>query len=598
MGYRFIALLNDRDPIRVEAALRDLDLRIAYASPTLKLFTSKDTPLAFLPDDTIVIGDLFLRDGTPFDRGRALPAMTSNEQTLRYILEHYWGEYVLLQPSSKDRMTNFMRDPSGGMPCIFMLVDGAGFVTSDISLASQLGLYDRRVDWNSIAYFLAYPHLKSLRTGLEQIQELLPGCTLSWNGGTGTVRVEWSPWDLVSREHRHHDPQQAASDVRYAVETSVEALASREHSIMLELSGGLDSSIVGSCLRKSSARVHCCTLLTPVPGADEREYAALVAENLGGALRADPLRFEDARIDFPPTADSVAPRCWALQHATDEVKQSVGNLLGVTSYFNGGGGDAVFCYLSTAAPSADAFLECGAWAAASAVKDLARLHHCTIWKAAKLTAKKLLRSSGTPYKPDMSFIVPDAPGLGPPDHPWLTFPNDALPGDCERISDITGTQVFRDDVARGRKHHLRMPLLSQPVIEACLRTPSWMWISGGRNRAVARAAFAELLPSAVLNRRSKGTFMNYVGALFRRNQVQIRDFLMSGELHAHGLLDTTSLQEFFARSLSPREDSYTRIFELCQVENWVRHQSMSTSDLRAGTNRPVPAAFINRQRPY
>jgi len=599
MGYRFIALINEQGPPGSEAELHELGLYNAHASPSFRLFTSKNTPLISLPNGMIVIGDLLLRDGTPFRHDLAFPALKKNEQILEHILQHYWGEYLLIQPPTpQDRAMTLMRDPSGGMPCVFMLDDEAGFVTSDISLASHLGIYDKRVDWDSVAYFLAYPHLKALRTGLKRVYELLPGCSLIWKNGKLAIRPEWSPWDFVSSGRRHRDLQLAASDVRHAVETAVKAWAGMEQSIMLELSGGLDSSIVGSCLRGSRASVHCCTLLTPVPGADEREYAALVADKLGVSLRADSLQFEDAQIDFPPPPDSIAPRCWTLQYATNKVKQSVGRALGVTSYFNGGGGDAVFCYLSTAAPAADAFLELGPRAASCAIIDLARLHHCTIWKATRLTARKLLASPGTPYKPDLSFISLDAHDPGPPDHPWLIPPKNALPGDRERISDLAGTQAFRDDVARGREGHLRMPLLSQPVVEACLKAPSWMWISGGKNRAVARSAFADILPATVLNRRSKGTFMNYVGAVFRRNEVQIRDFLMSGELQAHGLLETASLQRFFSHDTSPREDSYTRIFELCQIENWVRHQSTSTPDSPPSLDRTGADTFISRQCRY
>jgi asparagine synthase (glutamine-hydrolysing) len=117
-----------------------------------------------------------------------------------------------------------------------------------------------------------------------------------------------------------------------------------------------------------------------------------------------------------------------------------------------------------------------------------------------------------------------------------------------------------------------MPLLSQPVMEACLAAPCWMWISGGRNRAVARDAFADLLPLDVLSRRSKGTFMSYLGAVYQKNKEQMRDFLLTGHLQAHGLLDADAVQSRIESRLPPRDESFTRIFELCMTENWVRHQ--------------------------
>lgn len=125
---------------------------------------------------------------------------------------------------------------------------------------------------------------------------------------------------------------------------------------------------------------------------------------------------------------------------------------------------------------------------------------------------------------------------------------------------------------RSAKRHLRMPLLSQPVVEACLKVPSWMWIAEGRNRAVARDAFADVLPADVLHRRSKGTFTNYSGAVYRRNKSRLREYLLTGQLAKHGLLDIDALRQFFDRGLGQQDDTFMRIFDLCAVENWVRHQ--------------------------
>jgi len=119
---------------------------------------------------------------------------------------------------------------------------------------------------------------------------------------------------------------------------------------------------------------------------------------------------------------------------------------------------------------------------------------------------------------------------------------------------------------------MRMPLLSQPVMEACLKAPSWMWFDGGRNRALARSAFAELLPQEILDRGSKGTFVNYTAAIYRRNVKPLRDFLLTGHLQSRGLINADVLKLFFQTELRPRDQSFMRIFDLAMIENWVRHQ--------------------------
>jgi asparagine synthase (glutamine-hydrolysing) len=100
-----------------------------------------------------------------------------------------------------------------------------------------------------------------------------------------------------------------------------------------------------------------------------------------------------------------------------------------------------------------------------------------------------------------------------------------------------------------------------------------MWICGGKNRAVARAAFAGQLPQEVLNRRSKGTFMNYNFALYRKNKEAIRRFLLDGRLQSHGLLDPQKLYAVLDSRQTARDHSFMRLFTLCMIENWVRNHT-------------------------
>jgi asparagine synthase (glutamine-hydrolysing) len=298
-----------------------------------------------------------------------------------------------------------------------------------------------------------------------------------------------------------------------------------------------------------------------------------MTDRLGVDLHVKELGFDHARFDFAPPAYLITPRVWVLQYAADKVKTSVGDALGVSSYFSGSGGDSVFSYLTNAAPAADALLGKGLRPGIMAIQDLSELHQCTFWKAARLTLRKALRAPKAPIHADESFLTAAGKACEPAHHPWFTVPAGVLPGDRERVHELVNTQNFRDGNPRTERRWLRMPLLSQPVVETCLRVPTWMWISGGQNRSVARSAFADLLPPDILNRRSKGTYVNYSGAVFRRNKEKIRDFLLTGELQAHGLLETDALRRVFQETFPLQEESFMRLFELCMVENWVRHQS-------------------------
>ena len=581
MSYQFILLYDHDSPHesssseqqRIERTLRSNDLRCQWKSPTAKLYVSDQTPTLVLPGGHIVIGHLFNRCTELLTTNSELACFNSDEALRKYVRDQCWGEYLLItQVTDPPYYTRIERDPSGGIACVYSLLGSRGFVTSDISLAASLGMIERRVDWQQIAAALTHPRLKTEHTGLLRVRELLPGCALSIGRDAAATKCLWSPWPHVASGERYRNPAEAVDALRDCVRRVTHAWASVDGSLLLELSGGLDSSIVGACLHDSGARLACGTLLANVPGTDERHYARLIADMLGVDLLCDTLTLEKGRLDFEVPASSHVPAIGLLQFASDSVKEEAARRLSVNAHYSGGGGDSVFCYLKTAAPAADAFLERGLICGLVAVGHLADLHQCTVWKAARLTARKLLRPQQPFLAEDHSFLSKGLDVSSAQDHPWFPPPKDMLPGDEERVLDLAGTQMFRDSVPRGRNRWFRMPLLSQPVVETCLRIPSWMWIDNGQNRAVARAAFAEILPGEILHRRSKGTFINYWGAAYHRNRKQMRDFLLNGLLQAQGIVDADSIRSTLDNDTTPRNASLMRLFQLCMVENWVRQQ--------------------------
>ncbi|MBS7456837.1 asparagine synthase C-terminal domain-containing protein [Coralloluteibacterium stylophorae] len=556
----------------VTRRLESAGMREHHAGACVSLLGSADLRRWRLPGGAVLIGDLFTRDGQVADPVAALRCAVPAD-VRRRILRDFWGSYLLIQPEADALIVTLSPTATGHIPCVYAIADGCGFLTSDISLAARAGLHERRVDWDSIAHRLAYPGIKTQRTGLRDVLELLPGTSLRVEPSRVSVDQAWSPWAFVAPAVRHTDPHEAACDVRRAVAATVGAWASMDGTVLLELSGGLDSSIVAACLADSPARVVCVNLVTPVPGVDERHYAQLMADALGVPLHTETLPFERARLEFVPAPESVSPGMGPLQHAIDGIMEEAAERHGATSFYSGGGGDSVFCYLRTAAPAADAFAAQGPGAGLAAVRDLAALHQCTFWKAGRLTLSKLRRAPSSPTHRAAAFLAPAAADIAPLEHPWSAAPDGALPGDRERIVDLAGNQLFQGQAARGARRPFRFPLLSQPAMEACLRTPSWMWIAGGRNRAVARDAFADRLPADVLHRQSKATYMSYLGVVYQQNRRTMRDFLLSGRLAGQGLLDTRAIAQFLAADdLPARDQTFLRLFELCMVENWVRHQ--------------------------
>jgi asparagine synthase (glutamine-hydrolysing) len=310
----------------------------------------------------------------------------------------------------------------------------------------------------------------------------------------------------------------------------------------------------------------------PVAGTDERPYARLVTEALGQELFSVEVGFDNIRLEFPVPRSSVLPSIGMLQRVFNEAWEAAGNRYGVEGFFSGAGGDTIFCYLKTAAPAADAFRERGIKAGLVAVGNLATLHRCTVFKAGRLALRKVLRRPRTAWKEDRTLLNPAYVATASEHHPWMDAPPGALPGDREKIHDLIGNQLFMDAGPRGPGRSVHFPLLSQPVMEACLKVPTWMWITDGQNRAIARRAFSHQLPHGILDRHSKGSYTGHMAGVYTRNKLKIREFLEEGQLSAHDLLDQPALANFFAKDLAARDLSFLRIFDLCAAENWARQQ--------------------------
>ncbi|MFC5526772.1 asparagine synthase-related protein [Rhodanobacter ginsengisoli] len=582
MKYRYIILLGEGlnrsadYTLRLDRLLRAEEMICKLESASARVFASAGARSLSIPGHGLLIGQVFTRDGQPISQ--CLDMVGSARELTSRLLRNTWGNYLAILVDRDDRSAlTLLRDPSGAVPCVYSLADGEGFITSDISLAVALGLYRKEVNWQAIAHGLTFPYLKTARTGLKYVSELLPGNMLTCRGREVSTSTAWSPWRFVAEGVRHKDPLVAAEDVRETVSSVVRALSKLEDRFVVELSGGLDSSIVATCLRDALPRATFCTLVMPVTGTDERPYARLLTDALGQELFSVEVGFDNVHIEFPVSRSSVVPAIGIPQNAINEAWEAAGTRYGVDSFFSGAGGDTVFCYLKTAAPAADAFRERGVMAGIGGIENLANLHRCTVFKASRLTLKKMFRRPRLGWKEDRTLLNPAHVAAVPEHHPWMDAPSDALPGDREKIHDLIGVQLFRDAAPRGLQCSMHFPLLSQPVMEACLKVPTWMWIADGRNRAIARQAFADQLPSGIHDRRSKGSYTGHMAAIYTRNKPKIRESLEEGQLCAHDLLDRTALANFFAKELAPRDLSFLRIFDLCAAENWARQQDHSPS---------------------
>ncbi len=528
-------------------------------------------PLRFA--NGFIVGALFdrrfPRRGASLDAAECQQITQSRGQRL---IDGYWGSYVAAFAHA-DGAAHVVRAPFGELPCYWLESDRIVALASDPDLLVAAGLMRTSLNWDAMARELAWGDLRGDETCLEGLTALRGGERLSIDAQGTRVDPLWSPWRFAAAGSE----QSATSDaeiVRRTAQNCVAARASEYAHVLLLLSGGLDSSIVAACLSASRTPFSLVTLTTRDPLGDELDYGRCVAEAVRQPLHEALREVSEIDPDRSTAARLPRPAGRLFEQETARIVRATGIPAGAQAVFGGGGGDNVFCSLRSAAPAADRLLTIGPGRAflgtARAVSDLAPASLVrVIWAAIGRTLPGTRRS---PAYCDPSFLSEEARAAvrAAVPHPWLSPPRGALPGKAAHIKLLAYAESFQQGFDPQADLPMVTPLLSQPLVETCLAIPSWEWVAEGRNRAVARRAFAADLPARIISRRSKGTPDSFAAEIYERYRPKLRERVLGGLLAQHHLIDVTAARQAFDRSGSLAPENYRRLLRVADVESWAR----------------------------
>jgi len=577
MPTRYLAIL----PVRAGVSLPDADrdpsfprLPLVLDRPDLRLFAEGE----MLVDERhgAILGELFETDGRhPVDgKGPRFWTELARSDGAALCVEH-WGSYVaiVVGPGS----VKLVRSPFGDLACLHVQVGDALFLASDLPLLLAASRARPAIDAPQLLRHIAWPDWRSPATCLTGVGELRGGDRLTVGSGEVLRHTLWSPWTFVRPERQFATTEDAAAAIRAASQRAVAGRVSAFGRVVLMISGGLDSSIAATCLAAAGARFDCLNLIAGDAESDERGYARVMAEATGARLvvrrletrLVDPAQSGAARLPYP------VHRCFT--QAQDRIAAEMMAELGAGAVVDGGAGDNVFFASRSVAIPADALLESGVGRrfrnSAHCLADLAQVSvPAVIWKAAH---RAWWRDRAPRQAPQDAYLSagPRAALAQTPRHPWFVPPPDVLPGRAAHVALLAAAQSMTEATNAGMSFPLRSPLASQPVVEACLRTPSWAWLAPGHDRAAARAAFAAELPPLILNRRSKGTPTGFVARLYEAHRGEIRDLLLGGWLAEQRLIETGDVERAIGDAGPAPDVRVTALFGLVDAEAWARAHS-------------------------
>jgi asparagine synthase (glutamine-hydrolysing) len=497
----------------------------------------------------------------------------------RNLLKEFWGGYLAVI-SGTDGRIDVLRDPSAALSCWFTAIDGGYAFASDPQALVDFGCIQAEIDWPALSLHLFASDLRSTQTCLKGLFELPAGYCATVQNEALRLSSAWSPWEHT-KQRPFSDRRTQAEALRQTIDGCVHAWGRAFEKPLLGVSGGLDSSIVATCLKSGDVPFTAFTIATDEAEGDERGYARILTKHLGIELQEGFHRLDRVPIETPWSAHLPRPIGHAFGHSLNHLKFSLAEVHGCDAFFSGVGGDNVFCFTQSASPLVDRWRSGGTFSdLRSTLDDICRLTGCSIGQALTMAARRAVKPVTYRFRGTVDFLA-DTHIDTILSHPWLESPKGALPGKAAHVGMMVRMLGTIDGFDRRRAPDIK-PLLSQPIIEACLCIPTWEWIAGGRNRSMVRAAFEARLPRELIDRSSKGGPNSFAFEVIDKFKTTVRERLVTGRLAQNGVVDPTAIAAALSADTYLRAPDHMRISELLEAENWVRHWEAVGRDKKSG----------------
>ncbi|HSZ10445.1 MAG TPA: asparagine synthase C-terminal domain-containing protein [Steroidobacteraceae bacterium] len=546
----------------------------------------------------VAVGTLFATNDSPTDVCATRTTKLGERRTKeiadtagRSLIASHWGSYVLFLKRPELRCVTILRGPVSPLPCFWVLVGGVRIFFSSVDDCLDLGIAPLSINWDCVLAQAAGGDYLTHETGIKEISTVLCGEAFEFSASGSSQRLYWNPASL-SPSSTAEDLIEAANLMRAQTQLCINAWASPHDTILLELSGGLDSSIVLACLRRAQTRPNVISVNFYSRGAgDERRFARSMTDPHGLEL----IEMEsDAALDFRTFLNCALTANPVLNFSAYDAEPKLIRIAGerkATAIFTGEIGDDIFGH----SPSPEVLTECLATYGFSlrtllAAIDYAELTRVSLWRALnqaiqyrrwqKRTSywsfyryRHWLRYSNERYLISKDAVNNYERSLSRWIHPWFQNVQDMPAGRAMLIyALIMATSTWSHSPFGGSSRNLfKSPIASQPLVEAFARITSCLHFAGGENGAVAREAFRLQLSDMVLERGTgKGTPELWIRDLVESNRSFLRELLLGGILVGRNILDKKKTEEILSRDVTKTHVGVGELIRQLYIESWLR----------------------------
>ena len=509
----------------------------------------------------------------------------------RRAIDAFWGAYVLILTSRDCDETYVLRGPASLLACFHAQIGGVHIFFSVVDDCIPLNPRPFTINWGVLRAQAAEGAYLTGETGLNEITAIEGGECFWQTTSAPTRKFYWDPC-AVSRQQPFPRFSEAVHGLRRETLGVIHSWASRHTAILLQLSGGVDSSIVLACLAiaPTAPRIVAVHLYSNRVPIDERTFARSMAVKTNTPLleiqRDSPWDlsiFARCARTARPVLDHTGPgrlQVIAELARTNETDAVFDGELGDNVFGFQYGGEPIVEYLQQHGPHPEIF---------RVARDAARSRRCSIWRV--LAEAKMHGFFGSSSRRYLSFLqkseLTGAESIRLVTrevlsayydemdrfvHPWFRGQIVPTPSSVQLIHAliVTTSTAYECPFSLPDQPAYPCPLISQPLIETALRIPGRFSVHQGWNRAAIRAAFSAELSDEVRLRSSKTNTTPWVRLAIRESLPWLREFLLDGILARERILDRDKMDSVLSTALNNSEVLINHVFVQLYIEGWLR----------------------------
>ena len=498
--------------------------------------------------DTEVLLSLYLRDGDEF-------------------VSKLDGMFAIAILDMVRGQIKIFRDRLGIKPLYYLLNSEGFFFASEVKSLLKLAQIEASLDKIGLAQYLQFQNELEDRTMFENIKILLPGAFLTFDRYSGLSLTKW--WIPRINHEKSLNLKEAKSKLNQLVEDSVVSQLVGDVHLGAYLSGGIDSGTITSLASKQMSNIPSFTigfsannLKVSENYVDETEVAKKIAIFLDVTNVSRIIDSEDFIKDWVRTVVAiedlrVGPSVQVLNAAELASNQC-------SIVLSGAGGDELFGGYPWRYPS----------------PDLNSKESFDYWykTASRLFSdrevKEIVRWSSSHEQEEWKPY--DVLKTAWDDLPAQSSIDKALLMDLEIF--LHGLLLVEDKLSMSQGIEVRVPLLSNALIDFSLSLPTELKVNEGVGKIILREVSDSLLPLGISSARKIGftpPISSWIGDEIRE---QVMNFTFRNPKYLPKILEMQKVKSLLAEVKSSNKDDRMFLWSLTSLEIWGRYYILGESE--------------------